>query len=179
MRRGRSPSPLQKSTDHPPASYDRDLALKHDHIRCSSASSRLTVSPLGRRCTDPRQQARADSLLLSEADRRRTTGMAAPSRPPKRGEEAGNCAPLPQARGASSPTRSVRVKLSPRGVSPRCIMTGRHTCKPSLKARFRAGVLSHQHFCNRLHRRHRISKMSIWFSTAILLDEAAAARAVH
>jgi hypothetical protein len=66
--------------------------------------------------------------------------VAAPSRPPNRGEQAGNSPAPAHARGASSPTRGARVELSPRGVSPRCIMTGRHTCKPSLKARFRAGV---------------------------------------
>jgi hypothetical protein len=66
--------------------------------------------------------------------------VALPSRLPNRGEEAGNSASPPHARGASSPTSVARVEFSPRGVSPRCIMTGRHTCKASLKARFGAGV---------------------------------------
>jgi hypothetical protein len=108
---------------------------------------------------------------LTEAGRRRTAS-AAPWRLPNRGEEAGNSASPPHARGASSPKSVARVELSPRGVSPRCIMTGRHM--PGLaQGAVSCRRLPHQHFCNRLHCKDHISKMSIWFSTTILLDEAA------
>jgi hypothetical protein len=179
MRRGRSPSPLQKSTDHPPASYDRDLALKHDHIRCSSASSRLTVSPLGRRLhrPSPTGTGRFPAFERSGSTPDNTHGGAVASTGARR--RSGQLRPTP----AGSRSVFTDTRRAGQAFAARCLTTVHHDRAAHMQAPAQGAVscrrLSHLHFCNRLHRRHRISKMSIWFSTAILLDEAAAARAVH
>jgi hypothetical protein len=157
------------------ASYDRHLAVKNDHVGFSSASSRFSVSPLGVRRTGPTQRARADSLCLIEAGRRRTRGVAT-----QRRRRSGQTASPPTARPASSPRSEAPRQHSPRGVSPRCINDGTapmQACK--VQGAVSCQHLPHEHFCDGLHRRHHISKMSAWFSTAILLDEPATALATR
>jgi hypothetical protein len=155
-------------------SYDGHLVVKHNHIGFSSASSRFSVSPVGVRRTDPTQQARADSLCLIEAGRRRTRSVATQPR-----RRSGQTASAPPARPASSPRNGAPTQHS-RGVSPRCINDG-----PAPMQAFNVqGAVSCQHvlherFCDGLHRRHHISKMSTRFSTAILLHEPAAALATR
>jgi hypothetical protein len=86
-----------------------------------------------------------------------------------------------------TPTRSRGVvtdkRRAGRVFATRCLTTVHHDRTAHMQGLASGAVwcrrLPHQHFCNRLHRRHRISKMFIWFSTTILLDEAAGAHGAH
>jgi hypothetical protein len=157
------------------ASYDRHFAVNHDHLGFSSASSRFSVSPLGVRRTDPTRRARADSPYLIEAGRRRTRSVAIKPR-----RRSGQTASPPPARPASSPRRGARTQPSPRVVSPRCINDGTAPMQAfNVQGAVSCRRLPHEHFGDGLHRRHHISKMCTQFSTAILLDEAAAALATR
>jgi hypothetical protein len=118
MRRGRSPSPFTK-VDRSPA------------------------SPLGSRSCP---QARPYQILLRVLAPHRQPLRGSLDRPSPTGRgrltifDRSAATPDNKRGGAVASSKPRRAKPSPRGVSPRCITTGRHICKPSLKARFRAGI---------------------------------------